>query len=168
MAQDEGRFGRISGAKRAWAPPSIRPVAPRQIIREYLYAFVAVRPALGRMTSLVAPYADTAMMNLFLAHLSRDFDQHFVLMLLDQAGWQVSKSLEVPDNVRLIPLPPHSPELNPVEHIWDDIREKGFYNQAFRSQDDVEDRLCDQLIALENDPQRLCSLTSFPYLNTTC
>lgn len=168
MAQDEGRFGRISGAKRAWAPPAARPVAPRQIVREYLYAFVAVCPALGRMTSLVLPYADTAMMNLFLAHLSRDFNEFFVLMLMDRAGWHVSRSLEVPENVRLIPLPPHSPELNPVEHIWDDIREKGFHNQAFQSLDDVEDRLCDQLIALENEPQRLCSLTSFPYLNITC
>lgn len=168
MAQDEGRFGRISGAKRAWAPPAARPVAPRQIVREYLYAFVAVCPALGRMTSLVLPYADTAMMNLFLAHLSRDFNEFFVLMLMDRAGWHVSRSLEVPENVRLIPLPPHSPELNPVEHIWDDIREKGFHNQAFQSLDDVEDRLCEQLIALENKPQHLCSLTSFPYLNITC
>jgi transposase len=168
MAQDEGRFGRISGAQRAWAPPRIRPVAPRQIVREYLYAFVAVCPALGRMTSLVVPYANTVMMNLFLAHRARDFDQHFVLMLLDQAGWHVSKSLAVPENIRLIPFPPHSPELNPVEHIWDDIREKGFHNQAFLSLDDVEDRLCEQLNALENEPHRLRSLTSFPYLNITC
>ena len=77
------------------------------------------------MTSLVLPYADTATMNLFLAHLSRDFNEFFVLMLMDRAGWHVSRSLEVPENVRLIPLPPHSPasssapgrELNPVEHI---------------------------------------------------
>jgi hypothetical protein len=95
---------------------------------------------------------------------------------MDQAGWHVSKNLEVPENVRLIPLPPHSPasssapgrELNPVEQVWDDVREKGFHNQAFQSLDDVEDRLCEQLIALENQPQRLRSLTSFPYLNITC
>ncbi len=168
MVEDEGRFGRISGAKRAWAPPAIRPVAPRQIVREYLYAFVAVCPALGRMTSLVIPYANTAMMNLFLAHLAREFDGYFVLMLMDQASWHVSKELKVPENFRLIPLPPYSPELNPVEHIWDDIREKGFHNQAFQSLDEVEDQLCNQLIALEKEPKRLRSLTSFPYLNITC
>ena len=168
MAQDEGRFGRISNAKRTWAPPAARPVAPRQIVREYLYAFAAICPALGRMTSLILPYANTAMMNLFLAHLSCEFNEYFILMLMDQAGWHVSKNLEVPENVRLIPLPPHSPELNPVEHVWDDVREKGFHNQAFPSLDDVENRLCEQLVALENQPQRLRSLTSFPYLNITC
>jgi transposase len=168
MAQDEGRFGRISGTKRAWAPPTVRPVAPRQIVREYLYAFVAVCPALGRMTSLVMPYANTAMMSLFLAHLSRDFNEHFVLMLMDQAGWHVSRNLQVPENIRLIPLPPYSPELNPVEHVWDDIRERGFHNKAFPSLDEVEDQLCNQLMALQNEPKRLRSLTSFPYMNITC
>ncbi len=65
-------------------------MALRQIVREYLYALVAVCPALGRMTSLVLPYADTAMMNLFLAHLSRDFNEFFVLMLMDQVGLAIS------------------------------------------------------------------------------
>jgi hypothetical protein len=69
------------------------------------------------MTSLILPYANTAMMNLFRAHLSCQFNDYFILMLMDQAGWHVSKNLEVPKNVRLIPLPPHSPELNPVEHV---------------------------------------------------
>jgi hypothetical protein len=75
--------------------------------------------------------------------------------------------LRVPENLRLIPLPPHSPELNPVEHIWDEIREKGFINQVFPSLDEVEDRLCQELVALDQNPQRLRSMTSFPYLNVT-
>ena len=62
MAQDEGRFGRISSSKRAWAPPGVRPKAPRQVIREFSYVFAAVAPEQGLMTSLVLPSADTAMM----------------------------------------------------------------------------------------------------------
>lgn len=167
MAQDEGRFGRISDAKRAWAPPGIRPVAPRQIVREFLYAFVAVCPALGQMTSLVLPYADTDMMSIFLAHVSREFSECFVLMLIDRAGWHVSLRLTVPENIRLIPLPAHSPELNPVEHVWEEVREKGFHNRVFKTLDEVEDRLCEELVALSMDSQRLRSLTSFPYLDIT-
>ena len=64
MAQDEGRFGRISQPRRAWAPPGMRPRSPRQIVREYTYVYAAVAPQEGKMTSLILPTADTAMMNL--------------------------------------------------------------------------------------------------------
>jgi hypothetical protein len=51
MAEDEGRFGRISQPRRAWAPPGVRPRSPRQIVREYTYVYAAVAPAEGKMTS---------------------------------------------------------------------------------------------------------------------
>ena len=70
MAQDEGRFGRMSRPRRCWAPAQVRPHAPSQVVRESTYVFAAVAPEQGLMTSLVLPSADTAMMNLFLAHLS--------------------------------------------------------------------------------------------------
>ena len=64
MAQDEGCFGRISRAKRCWAPPGVRPHAPAQVVREYVYVYTAVAPAQGKMLSLILPEASTAMMNL--------------------------------------------------------------------------------------------------------
>ena len=64
MAEDEGRFGRISQPRRAGAPPGVRPRCPRQIVRDYTYAYAAVAPAEGKMTSLILPRADPAMMNL--------------------------------------------------------------------------------------------------------
>lgn len=167
MAEDEGRFGRINDPRRAWAPPAIRPVAPRQIVREYVYVFAAVAPEPGRMTALILPFANTEMMSLFLDQVSGDFRDYFVLMLIDQAGWHLSRALRVPENIALIPLPPHSPELNPVEHIWDEIREKGFINQAFPSLDEVEDHLCQELVVLANNPERLHSMTAFPYFQVT-
>jgi hypothetical protein len=63
MAQDEGCFGRISRAKRCWAPPGMRPHAPVQVVREYMYAYAAVAPAQGQMISLVLPEASTAIAN---------------------------------------------------------------------------------------------------------
>ena len=100
MAEDEGCFGRLSIPRRAWAPPGIRPHAPQQLIREYTYVYAAVAPAEGKMTSLILPSADTEMMGLFLEHVTKD--------------------LKIPDNIRLIPQPAYSPQLNPVEHIWDE------------------------------------------------
>ena len=117
MAQDEGRFGRISESRRAWAPPGIRPRSPRQVVREYTYVYTAVAPAQGKMTSLILPWVDTAMMNLFLSHVATTFAEYFLVMQVDQAGWHQAKDLIVPDNIRLIPQPAYSPELNPVKSV---------------------------------------------------
>lgn len=167
LAQDEGRFGRINEPRRCWAPRPRRPSAPRQIVREYVYVFSAVCPAEGRMTSLILPKANTEAMALFLEHLSAEFADAFLIVVMDQAGWHLSRRLHVPANIRLLLLPPYSPELNPVEHLWEDLREKDLANQAFSSLDGLEDRLCEGLQRLMADPRYLQSLTAFPYLEFT-
>jgi hypothetical protein len=167
LAEDEGRFGRISGVRRAWAPRGCRPIAPRQVIRKYLYGYVAVCPALGKLSALVLPWANTEMMQLFLEQVSQDFAENFVIILMDQAGWHISRRLHLPENIRIIQQPAHSPELNPVEHIWDDIREKYFVNRVFNSLDAVENTLCEGINSLAQNPGYLKSLTNFPYLYVT-
>jgi hypothetical protein len=92
MAEDEGRFGRVSIPRRAWAPPGVRPRAPRQIVREFVYVFAAVAPAEGKMTALVLPTANTAMMHLFLEHVSQTFAAYFIVMQMDRAGWHAAKT----------------------------------------------------------------------------
>ena len=102
-------------------------------MREYTYVYAAVAPAEGKITSLILPTADTAMMNLFLEHLAKTFEDDFILMQLDQAGWHHAKDLQVPENIRLIFQPPYSPELNPMEQVWEHLREKKFPNLACSS-----------------------------------
>jgi len=164
MAQDEGRFGRISRPKRCWAPPGIRPHVPAQIVREAVYVYAAVAPELGVMTSLILPSADTAMMNLFLEHVSQTFADFFIVMQVDQAGWHCSKELVVPANIRLIEQPAYSPEVNPVEHLWDELREKYFHNRVFSGLDPLLERLCLALNEFSSDQQRVHSLMAFPHL----
>jgi hypothetical protein len=163
MAQDEGRFGRISVPRRTWAPPGVRPRSPQQIVREYTYVYAAVAPSEGKMTSLILPWADTTMMNLFLSHVATTFADFFIVMQVDQAGWHQAKDLVLPENIRLIPQPAYSPELNPTEHIWEDLREKHFPNVATASLDEVINRLCAGLTQLEAQPKRLGSMTYFPH-----
>jgi len=163
MAQDEGRFGRISTPKRAWAPPGIRPKVPRQVIRESSYVYAAIAPEQGLMTSLVLPRADTAMMNLFLAHVAEAFADYFIVMQVDQAGWHRSKELQVPENIRLIFQPAYSPEVNPVEHLWEELREKYLHNLVFSSLDGLIEVLCHALSQLMADQERLRSMTFFPH-----
>jgi len=163
MAQDEGRFGRISTPKRAWAPPGVRPKAPRQVIRQSSYVFAAVAPEQGLMTSLILPSADTAMMNLFLAQVAQDFAEYFIVILVDQAGWHRAKDLQVPENIRLIFQPPYSPEVNPVEHLWEELREKYLHNRTFASLEELMEVLCQALSELTEDKERLRSMMFFPH-----
>jgi transposase len=167
MAADEGRFGRLGQVMRAWCAPGIRPQTGQQSIREYLYGFVAVAPALGQMTALVLPFSNTDMMNLFLAQVANEFADYFVVMQVDGASYHTGQDLIIPDNIRLIVQPPRSPELNAVEHIWEEIREKHFYNHIFESLDAVSETLCKGLKSLMDLPKKLQSITNFPHMRVT-
>ena len=168
MAQDEGCFGRISIPRRCWAPPKVRPQVARQVVREYVYVYSAVAPEVGRMTSLLLPHADTTMMNLFLEHVSQEFSDYFIVMQVDRAGWHDAEKLVIPENIRLILQPAYSPELNPVEHLWDYLRENYFHNWAAPTLKRVIEVLIEGLQLLAEDIELLQSMTSFPHLRVIC
>ena len=89
------------------------------------------------------------------------------MIQVDGAAWHRSQELTVPENIRLLLQPAYSPELNPVEHVWEEVREKHFYNRVFDSMDAVMDNLCEGLNALIRMPERLRSMTYFPHLKMT-
>src|SRR5215472_5187741 len=107
------------------------------------------------------------MMNLFLAHVSETLADSFIVMQVDQAGWHHSRTLKVPDNIRLIAQPAHSPEVNPVEHLWEELREKYFHNRAYPSLDLLMERLCEGLNTIAADKELVCSLMGFPHLKVS-
>ena len=61
------------------------------------------------------------------------------ILILDQAGWHMAKGLEIPQNITLLPLPPKSPELNPVENLWQFMRDNLLSNRVFASYDQLLD-----------------------------
>ena len=164
MFQDEARFGRINDPRRCWAPKGFRPEVGMQIVREYTYAFGAVSPHDGTLDTLVLPVVTAEAMSIFLAEVARRHPEEFIVMVLDGAGWHRANSLIVPENMRLEALPPYSPQLNPVEHLWDEIREKWFANEVFDSLDGVEDRLVEALVALERNQDLVTSITGFDWI----
>lgn len=160
MFQDEAGFGRINKPKRCWCVKGIRPVVPCHMIREYTYAYGAVSPLDGEMVSLSLPYANTVCMNIFLNEVSIHYPDDYILMVADNAPWHKSKDLIIPDNIEIYPLLPYTPELNPIEMIWDEVREKGFKNELFKTLNDVQIRLCDTLLSLEQNKSKVKSITS--------
>jgi putative transposase len=148
MYEDEGGFGRISEPSQCWAPSGLRPLVYHHHIREYEYAYGAVEPKTGEKFFLIMPQANTNCMNIFLRQLSAEFPKDYILLATDNAAWHKAKALKVPDNIRLFYLPPRTPELNPIEQIWKEIRKRGFKNKIFKTLDDVVDRLCQTINSL--------------------
>ena len=134
--------------------------------RKYLYAFSAVSPHDGVMDSLVLPWVNAETMSLFLAEVAERHSERFVVMVMDQAGWHLAGELVVPANMRLIFLPPYSPELNPAEHLWQSLREDCFANHVFADLDAVEGVLTKGLNALEANPYQVQSMTGFDWITS--
>jgi transposase len=106
------------------------------------------------------PWCDTEAMQAHLLEISGAVapGAHAVL-LLDQAGWHISGKLVVPDNISLLPLPPRSPELNPVENIWQFLRDNWLSNRVFHSYDDIVAHCCEAWNELINQPWRIRSIS---------
>ena len=109
----------------------------------WTYILGAICPKKGKGAGLVLPYCDTGAMQEHLAEISQAVDPgaHAVL-ILDQAGWHVTPKLKVPENITLMFLPPRSPELNPVENVWQFMRDNWLSNRVFRDYDDIVDQCC--------------------------
>jgi putative transposase len=150
MFQDEAGFGRINKPKYCWCMKGVRPTVPCHHIREFRYAYGAVEPQTGESFFLIMPYCNTDCMNIFLRELSVAYPNDFILMVMDGAAWHKSKGLQIPSNIGLFPLPPYTPEMNPIEQIWKEIRKRGFRNEIFQTLEKVVDRLCDTICSLSS------------------
>ena len=142
MFQDEAGFGRINKPKSCWCRKGVRPAVPCHHIREYRYAYGAVEPRDGNSFFLVLPYCNTDCMNIFLADLAKAYPNDQIVLVCDGAMWHKSNSLEIPDRITLTFIPPYTPEMNPIEQIWKEIRKRGFRNEVFKTLDHVIERLC--------------------------
>lgn len=118
------------------------------------------------MDSLVLPWVNAQTMSLFLSTVAQRHPDEFIVMVMDQAGWHIASELEVPGNMRLVLLPPYSPEINPTEHIWETLREDCVANTVFASLDAADKALSAGLLSLESDPLQMQSLTGFKWITS--
>lgn len=80
------------------------------------------------------------------------------VLVMDQAGWHTSDKLNVPANITIIALPSRSPELNPVENVWQFMRDNWLSNRIFKSYDDIVDHCCDAWNKLVDQPSSITSI----------
>ena len=151
-ARRTARFGNGPGAER-W------PRQPADQRYDNAYLFGAICPARGVGAALVLPYADADMMQLHLDEISRNVAEgaHAVL-LLDRAGWHTTGKLDVPDNITPIFLPSRAPELNPVENVWQYLRQNWLSNTVFENYDAIVDAACTAWRKLIAQPETITSI----------
>lgn len=164
--QDEARFGRMVRPRCCWAPAPLRPVVNNGYEREFVYVYGTVSPQQGDLDWFICREMNTQRMGEFLTQVSQAHANEFIVMILDGASSHKAKDLLVPENIRLLPLPAYAPELNPQEHVWDEVREKEFPNRVFDRLDAVIAQLVQGLPKLAADHDRLRSLTNWPWIDS--
>jgi len=158
--QDEARVGQQGTLTRVWARRGTRPRAPRDRRYAWAYLFGAVCPERAVGAGLVLPYADTEATGLHLAEIGRHVapGAHGVVVL-DRAGWHGAGDLVVPENITLLPLPSYAPELNPVENVWEYLRQNKLGHRVWPDYDAIVATCCEAWNWLVAAPDRLASIT---------
>lgn len=158
--QDEARVGQKGGHTYIWAPVGTRPLMVRDNRYKSAYIFGAICPERGVGAAIITPKANAEWMNHHLREISSQVTpgSHAVL-ICDGAGWhQTGGELDVPDNITLLSLPPYSPELNPMENVWQYLRANKLCALVWDSYSAIVDACEAAWNFLTNDPDRIRSI----------
>lgn len=159
--QDESRCGLLPIQRRRITAQGVQPLLPAAYHFESLYLYGAVEPLTGQSFFLELPTLNTHGFQLFLDHFAATDPASFHLLLLDNGAFHKAQALRLPPNIGLLFFPPYSPELNPIERLWRDL--KDWLASSFpTSLDELSDLLCTRL--REYSAATLRSLTGFHYL----
>lgn len=152
---------------RLWAQRGSRPRIWKQTQYDYLYVFGAVCPQTGQASGLIAPSINAGTVNTFLRQLSGEFaaDVHAVL-IWDQAGFHTANDIQVPDNMTLISLPPYSPQLNPVERLWQYLRQHYWSNRVYADYQALEKAVVEAWHRVCLDPVKIKSICNATYIQS--
>ena len=158
-SQDEARIGQKNKITRRWARRGTRPRAPHDQRTRSAYIFGAICPQEGKGAGLVLPFCNSDAMALHLQEISRTVaPRAHAVLVMDQTGWYTSAKLDVPANITILTLPPRAPELNPVENVWQFMRDNWLSNRVFNSHDDIVDHCCDAWNKLVDQPWKIMSI----------
>lgn len=153
------RVGQKNGVVRQWARTGTRPRQPKDQRYKSAYLFGAICPARGTGAAVVMPAADTMAMQRHLEEIAQAVSPGAVaVLLMDRAGWHIAGELVFPHNIIPVLLPPRSPELNPVENVWQYLRQTYLSNRVFPDYDGIVDACCAAWNNLTDAPWRIMSI----------
>ena len=153
------RLGQKNPRTRRWARRGTRPRALADLRTKSAYLFGAICPKRGTGAAIVMPSANTEAMQHHLYEIARSLaPRAHAGVVLDRAGWHTTGKLRVPENLSLLPLPPKSPELNPVENVWQFLRHTQLSNRVFAGYEAIVTAACEAWNTLTAKPDRITSI----------
>lgn len=159
--QDESRFGLFTRNGKALTAKGVKPVCPFHQIFKTTYLFGAFSPINGDSFLLELPCCNSNTFQIFLNELSLHNPDEFKIIALDNGAFHKAATLQIPQNIALLFLPPYSPELNPAEKIWADLKRK-YTNKLYHSLDQVSEFITD---AIKNiTTQQVISTCAYRYI----
>jgi transposase len=161
FSQDESRFGLLTVRRRRLTARGVQPIGSVQHIFEWFSVYGAVEPTTDDRFFLELPYLNAEMFQLFVDAFAQTFPDSLNLLLLDNSGAHTAHQLTIPENVRLVYLPPYGPELNPIERVGRDLKDALAWLQ-FPTLEVQQDDIATLLRAYE--AATLQSLTGYTYL----
>ena len=165
--QDETRIGQQGNLSRLWTQKGSRPRKIKDQPFAYAYIFGAVCPQKDTGAALIMPYANSHAMNAHLKEISHNVQKYYhAIVLMDGAGWHISKELNIPRNLTLIKLPPYSPELNPIENIWQYMKDNYLNNHVFKDYNDIVNKASNAWNKLLNERGKIKAITTRKWANT--
>ncbi len=160
-AYDEHRLGLKPVGRRVWWRKGKRPQAVVEPRYRWFYLCTFVKPETGESLSLLVDGMDTEVMSWVLREFRATLpEEEEAWVVLDRAGWHVSPKVEVPEGIRLVYLPPYSPELQPAERVWPLVNE-AVANRWFPSLEALMETVAERCLILQKDPQTLRRHTLF-------
>ena len=158
------RYGLISNYRRSWSKVGVRASVPNQQVFEDRYLFSAVSPTTGGSCHLIGVDGfDAEAMFAFLAELKKKHPEKLVVMVVDNAPGHRPQALRAIPGLVLLFLPPYSPELNPAERFFGELR-KATANRTFKTLDDQERAIEAKLLSLANDKAALRRLVGYDWI----
>jgi transposase len=158
--QDESRFGLLTVQRRVLTAKGIKPLIPYQHKFKNFYLFGAFSPITGTHLTLELPKCNSDCFQLYLNELSKQNLEEFKIIFLDNGAFHKAKSLVIPPNIKLLFIPPYSPELNPAEKIWRYLKDR-IANVVNNTLDDLSDKVANLIVNLI--PETVKSITSYDY-----
>jgi transposase len=159
---DEGRFGLKIRLRRRWCPLGKRPPCPVEDDYEWLWVYIAVDPLQGECFCLFLPRVNGICLECFLQELKLETGEQVIGIVLDNSPSHISTHVHWPNGFQPLPLPSHSPELNPAEQVFRHLRDR-LSNQVFDTIEDLEETLGQAIRDFQDDKAKVTSLTAYPW-----
>ena len=163
--QDESRFGLHTVLRRRVTLKGVKPLAICQQEFANCYLYGAVEPLTGESVLLEFPQLNSTCFQIFLETMSQNFPASLNVILLDNGSFHHAHKLQIPANIRLVSTPPYTPEVNPIERLWEDIKGR-LAGLTFATLDELSDKLCE--IIRQYKHEQFKRLTGYPFFLEAC